>query len=168
MTISSIITTGADAFPLYIMISSLLEGIIFQDNRGLIFFIVLCINFIINMVLKSILWKPYRKSAARPAGGSPDKCGDKYGNPSGHSQFASFFAVFWILYILNSKLFDNFIANALSCISLILIAIIVGWSRIYIKCHTLPQVLLGSTIGVIVGGLGFFATKGMLITKGVR
>ena len=163
MTIVSIITTGADAFPLYIMISSLLEGIIFQDNRGLIFFIVLCINFIINMVLKSIFWKQNEINASRPSGSSKDKCGDKYGNPSGHSQFASFFAVFWILYILNSKLFDNFIANLLSCISLILIAIIIGWSRIYIECHTQSQVLLGSIIGIIVGVGGFFATKGMLI-----
>jgi dolichyldiphosphatase len=165
MTISRIITTGADAFPLYIMISSLLEGIIFQDNRGLVFFIMVCINFIINMVLKSILWKQNEQDATRPRGGTKAKCGDKYGNPSGHSQFASFFAVFWILYILNSKLFDNFIANALSCISLVLIAIIVGWSRVYIDCHTPSQVLLGSVIGIIVGAGGFFTTKDILINE---
>jgi len=167
MTLSTIITNGADALPLYVMVSSLLEGIIFQDNRGIIFFIALCINFIINLILKSILWRK-DKNSDRPLGGSKDKCGDKYGNPSGHSQFAWFFAVFWILYILNSKVFSNPIANVLSCISLILIAIIVCWSRIYIGCHKYSQVLLGSIIGAIIGFCVFYSTKNMLIPKNMQ
>ncbi len=40
MTITTTIINGADALPLYVLISSLLEGIIFQDNRGLVFFLV--------------------------------------------------------------------------------------------------------------------------------
>ena len=164
MAISTIIMSGADALPLYILVSSLLGGIIFQDNRCLIFFIALCINFIINMILKSILWNQ-DQNADRPEGASTKKCGDKYGNPSGHSQFVWFFSVFWILYILNSKIFDNKVANTLSCSSLILIAIIVSWSRVLINCHNFAQVLTGSIIGIILGTLAFYLTKNNLLRK---
>ena len=160
MTISNIITNSADALPLYILITSLLEGIIFQDNRGLVFFIALCINFAINLLLKHLMWN-MAQNAERPKN-APDNCGDKFGNPSGHSQFAWFFATFWIMYIVYSNTFNNQIANVLSIISLILIAIIVSSSRIYIKCHTLSQVLFGGTIGAILAIVAFFTTKKLL------
>jgi dolichyldiphosphatase len=164
MTITNTIINGADALPLYVLISSLLEGIIFQDNRGLVFFIALCVNFIINIILKGILWQN-QGNAKRPRGATDDKCGDKYGNPSGHSQFAWFFATFWILYIFTSNIFNNNVANILSCISLILIAIIISSSRIYIRCHTISQVLLGSVIGIFIGAIAFFCTRKMLTSK---
>ena len=115
------------------------------------------------MILKSILWNQ-DQNADRPEGASTKKCGDKYGNPSGHSQFVWFFSVFWILYILNSKFFDNKVANTLSCSSLILIAI-VSWSRVLINCHNFAQVLTGSIIGIILGTLAFYLTKNNLLRK---
>ena len=167
MTVTNTIINGANALPLYVLISSLLEGIIFQDNRGLVFFIALCINFVINFILKSILWAR-NENAKRPSGATDSKCGDKYGNPSGHAQFAWFFAIFWILYILISNTFTNTTANVLSCISLVLIAIIISSGRIIIQCHTLSQVLLGAVIGIIIGIIAFFCTKNILIPNNNR
>ena len=162
MTLSETIINGATALPLYVLITSLLEGIIFQDNRGLIFFVAICFNCAINLSLKYLLWES-NQNAIRPSGSSVEKCGDKYGNPSGHSQFAWFFATFWILYIAYSNTFNNNTSNVLSYISLLLIAIIVSSSRIYLRCHNITQVILGGSIGVMVGIVAFYATKNMLI-----
>lgn len=162
MTLSQTIINAASALPVYVLISSLLAGIIFQDNRALVFFIVLCINCMLNMLLKYILWES-DENAKRPPGGSVEKCGDKYGNPSGHSQFVWFFSTFWILYIGHSNVFSNNTANVLSYISLVLIAILVCSSRIYLNCHNTHQVLLGSVVGIIFGIIAFYSTKTILL-----
>jgi len=161
MTAADIITNSASALPAYILLSSLLEGIIFQDNRGLLFFIVLCVNFIINILLKTLLWE-------LPGSHRPNEnatCGDKYGNPSSHAQFIWCFAIFWILYITQSNIFLNPVANILSSVSLILIALIVSLSRVSQGCHTLLQVFFGAIAGIIVAIIAFFACKKLLMAK---
>jgi len=160
--ISDNIVNAAAALPVYVFISSLLEGIIFQDNRGLVFFIVLVINSIVNLILKALLWKN-TPNTERPKDGPELACGDKYGMPSGHSQFVWCFAIFWILYISYSKIFVNKVANVLSILCLLFIAIIVSQSRIFIKCHTRYQVIVGALIGSIVAIILFYITKKMLM-----
>ena len=52
MNFTDNITTSAAALPFYVLIASFLEGIIFQDIRGLIFFVVIVFNVLINLLLK--------------------------------------------------------------------------------------------------------------------
>ena len=158
MNVTSSIAEIAHTFPIYVLISSLLEGIIFQDNRGLYFFIAATINCIINVLLKMSFTHIASYRSDRPHD-APDKCDDRYGNPSGHSQFAWFFSTFWILYILNTNTFPNTVSNILSIICLILIAMIVSFSRVYIKCHTKDQIITGGIIGCVIGVISFYVVK---------
>ena len=57
MNFTDNITTSAAALPFYVLIASFLEGIIFQDIRGLIFFVVIVFNVLINLLLKFLLKK---------------------------------------------------------------------------------------------------------------
>jgi len=162
MSFTDNITTSASALPIYVLIASFLEGIIFQDIRGLIFFVAIIFNILINFGLK-VLMKNLSGSK-RPVN-EPGNCGDSYGMPSGHSQFAWFFSTFWVLYIYYNNTFKNKTSNILSIVSLILLALIVSISRVYINCHTTNQVLIGGLIGIIIGCVSFLCVKKMILPK---
>jgi undecaprenyl-diphosphatase len=63
--------------------------------------------------------------------------------PSGHT--ASFFALATVL--------SNYCKKRYVCISLLLLSILVGYSRIYLAHHFLMDVFVGALIGVIFGSL---------------
>lgn len=104
-----------------------------------------------------------------------------FGMPSGHSQLAWFFSSYIILNILQSNKFNihsfkfdkAFKHENLSkykymwfkIIFLIIFALVVNFSRIYVEnCHTLGQVIIGSIIGIISGIITFYI-KDLLMNK---
>jgi membrane-associated phospholipid phosphatase len=79
-----------------------------------------------------------------------------WGMPSGHSQMMAIFATFWVCYLL--KYFQNAEPAGLyiSIVIIILIALLVILSRLYVKCHNLLQVTAGTLIGIGLGYLLFY------------
>jgi len=107
--------------PSVIIVSSLSFGVIFNNIRGFIFFgICICCN-LINILLKTFIFKPiYYKFGNReiPILGRGDRPRGhpkldmlenyyshsvSYGMPSGHSQIMCLFSSFWILQIIHNK-----------------------------------------------------------------
>ena len=76
--------------------------------------------------------------------------------PSGHSQTALLFLTFITLMITDHH--SESLSNNTQYIllgSLLLFTISVLWSRIYLKCHTIQQVIMGSIIGGSIGYYGY-------------
>lgn len=146
-------------YPLAIIIASIFYSFISQNFIGILFAIGSIIEIIFNMGLKKITnymfpkFKPFLRPNPPNIGcGYIPNCNNTiltYGMPSGHAQSAATIAVFWVLYIL-----DNYSLNIysyLSIISLILVSMMVAYSRIYLGCHNILQVFVGSIIGLIYG-----------------
>jgi len=100
-----------------------------MDTRFILYFVL---SLLLNTSLKIVVNDP------RPT----DNCGTHYGWPSGHSQFASFLGMYLLLNV-NSEL-------------PMLITVVTGvsytmYTRLYMGCHTLFQVISGGIIGGILG-----------------
>ena len=117
-------------------------------------------NFV-NGILKYSITKPILGnktypiigSGARPKGAShcgiwkdpPDYKTKSYGMPSGHAQEATGFATYMILQNISNgaDIFD--IRNIIfSCL-----AIFIMYSRVYLNCHTVQQVIMGGLFGIL-------------------
>ena len=161
MSFISYINNTASSFPIYVIIITLLSGIIFRDVRGIIFFLLLIFNVLLNLLLKFLMKD--RKESKRPKN-EPGDCGDPYGMPSGHSQFVWFFSFFIILYIFFNNNYKDKLLNTMLILSLSLISIIISISRIYINCHTTKQVIVGGIFGIILAIIFFISLKKYFIT----
>lgn len=176
--------------PSMIIVASLSFGIIFNNIQGFIFFgLCICCN-IINVLLKTFIFKPlYYKCGNKniPILGRGDRPRGhpkldmlenyynnsiSYGMPSGHSQIICFVSTFWIIQILYSKTrckYENYhkltLQNNISIIYLILIALFVMYSRIVQRYHTIQQVILGGIIGCSIGIISFILFKKFFIRK---
>ena len=75
-----------------------------------------------------------------------------YGMPSGHSIIALMAAMFWSLYIIDNqpikKRWIGLLVLNFTCLT-------VAFSRIYLGCHTLQQVIVGGLIGCLFGYIGY-------------
>jgi membrane-associated phospholipid phosphatase len=150
----------------------LLNLIINPNYINILFVIAYSISFIINGILKYSTKQLYSYldtdyiypfgQGSRPTGAT--NCGTflkvsnpnaiSFGMPSGHSQLAWFFTTYYILHIINNKLqyINNNKYKYLSSLLLVILAVIVSYSRVYIdKCHTIGQVIIGGIIGIILG-----------------
>ena len=162
------------SLPLYVLVLTLLESIIFFDIRGLLLFLVGMFSEVFNMLLKIIFkflfykygtfkdngyYLPLLGRGDRPRYAkdcsffkncdSINKFETSFGFPSGHSQFIMVFASLLILFIYNKN------KNWFSILSVLLLSILAVYTRIQIKCHTIQQVIFGSLIGIGIG-YGFF------------
>jgi membrane-associated phospholipid phosphatase len=91
-----------------------------------------------------------------------------YGMPSGHSQTTwaiATYLIFKIIVIWYKKLNTEnkaitsfqYIWLILSCIIILLFAIYISYSRVYIEgCHTIQQVIVGGLLGVVCGFLIYY------------
>lgn len=157
----------ARAYPL-IVILSLLIGFFLTNNDNLLFLcITLVINDKFNGLLKNYVFKPILGNTnnyilglgKRPNGakncGYFIECNAKpsitYGMPSGHSQSTLFFSTYVILNLLNND-FNNRI-KIIGITLFILISVGIMYSRVYLNCHTIQQVIIGGIIGIILGYL---------------
>lgn len=108
------------------------------------------INYILNGVFKTTF------KEARPSGGIPLYHGeneyyirDKYGMPSGHTQ-SVFFALTY-LYLVKHSIYSLIIE--------LCVAMITCYQRWKYRRHTISQIIVGSLIGILFGGLSFSLTK---------
>ena len=84
------------------------------------------------------------------------KTSSTWGMPSGHAQITAFAATFWTLYIL-AKQKDDPKSSIISRIIVIwLIALAVWIQRIYSRCHSIPQILVGASFGAGFGVLSYY------------
>jgi membrane-associated phospholipid phosphatase len=84
---------------------------------------------------------------------NPIKLCESYGMPSGHSIIAILTATFWTIYILNNS--KNNLFKILSILILNSFCVLVCFSRIYLNCHTIQQVIIGAIIGFIFGKISY-------------
>lgn len=147
---------------------------------NLMFFIVKFLNWSIKTLIAKPIYSligkerlPILGIGRRPFGAV--SCGyilngkpsTSYGMPSGHSQIAwtltTYLLYKTIVRIKNltyvNKTHDIILCIWLSllCILLLCFAIYVSYSRVYIEgCHTLQQVIIGGSIGVVCGFLIYY------------
>lgn len=75
-----------------------------------------------------------------------------YGMPSGHSVIAFTIAMFWSLYIMDRQSGNK---KWLSVVLLNICCVIMALSRVYLGCHTIQQVIVGSLLGLLFGFVGY-------------
>lgn len=138
------------------------------------FFIGICVQLIVNIILKYSFHKIYKNrkiplfgSGLRPEGAA--NCGffyDKheskykglsYGFPSGHSQSAAFIS-FYLYFFVHKKYYKtNKLIYIILTTILILLMVITMLSRIYVEnCHTIGQVIAGALIGAIIAYIYYY------------
>lgn len=114
----------------------------------------------------------------RPPGASScgitldNKPASSFGMPSGHSQIAWTIATYLIAkYIIsnyydnNNKNNNNIIWKTFNLLFILICAVYISYSRVYIEgCHTLQQVIIGGIIGII-GGLIIYKLEDKLKHK---
>ena len=166
----------ARAFPIISGFSSLMFTIYSGKPQGIILALGLIANDILNDFIKRNIAKPLignKKlpiigTGKRPVGAkntaiflSEDikeqkKLSKSYGMPSGHSQNAWFFTSYLFMLILNN---ENYKYKIPSLIFLPLLSSYISYSRVFLNCHTVQQVIIGGIIGSILGSGFYFFTK---------
>ena len=161
------------AFPCTVTVFSIVSGILFKNKVTLFFGIYIYICDCIAMLLKkgtSLLYKffntdylPILGYGTRPKGAKHCGCfitesnlegiTKSYGMPSGHSIMASLTLTFWVLYFLDNIKNVKKRNHSIFLLGLICSSVII--SRVYLKCHTIQQVIIGSLIGAIFGYIGY-------------
>lgn len=162
----------ARAFPTIASFSAIMLTVYTGKYEGLYLLGGLLLNECINDFLKNFVAKPLMKNNSvpilgigkRPKGAKntsiflsenieeQKKLSTSYGMPSGHSQNATFFSTYLILHILNGGGLQDSIGKMISIGLLILLALYVLASRVYLNCHTTQQVIVGGLIGSGLGG----------------
>ena len=139
--------------------------LIYKNIFSLIMLIAILVNIIINLILKNNIMKwaethsysdpqskkhkhyiPIFGSLCRPIDkrcNKIDKIG--YGTPSNHSQISSFIAAFYYFYYKDTEDYSN-----ISIIILLGFAITIMTTRYTSKMHSIPQIILGSLLGIFL------------------
>ena len=133
-------------------------------TNGLIKFGVEHIFKFLGKTSLPILGRGYRPNGALNCGLSvscPSKLATTFGMPSGHSQIIWALATFIVMqvYYNGEEFFEtsDYIGRSIGIsIATLLFAVLVSFSRVYVKCHTIQQVTLGALIGAGIGAGAFF------------
>jgi len=162
---SDIVDGFLRAYPLLIVFSSLMEGLLNKSNENIVFGLILLISDGLNQFLKNLVFRPligdgklgilgrgqrpvHSKNSGLFKTGRESR---SYGMPSGHAQIAWLFTTYWILKIAREK-DRSIVSKMIAEFILLVLAIMVTYSRVYwMKCHTLQQVLMGSSVGIALG-----------------
>jgi dolichyldiphosphatase len=150
----------------------ILQSLVTQDWTGIYFTggLFLFGDVLNGLVLKPLFKKlgPNVKMFQRPSQfGTGDGCGiypncaasnvhGSWGMSSGHAQMMAIFAVFWIAYLLKYFADANAAGLWVSIIIILIITLLVIFSRVFIGCHNWPQVIVGTLIGSGLGYLLFY------------
>ena len=185
MSIKEIGLVFAQTSPLFLPIYAFLYGLISFNYYFISYGVLSFFNGILNYVLKKVSQIIYEKignkngmlpilgRGMRPSGAY--NCDDiipsrnkiqstSFGMPSGHSQSVWFMFGFFLLYLLKSKsknekqkskIFDIGLKLSL----LFLFCMFISFSRVYVGCHTVQQVIVGGIIGLSFGLIGFTLTN---------
>lgn len=155
----------AAAFVVTMLQAGVFGTIVSQDTIGIYFSITLLIFGSVANQLEKLIMKTIANSVSlfqRPNVPSFG-CGDfdsnsvdtTFGFPSGHAQAVGFALIFWYLYIRDQKGYYR-AKNTQVCLALlILIAILICWSRVRLGCHNWIQIIVGLFIGMIMGNFSY-------------
>jgi len=91
------------------------------------------------------------------------KTSHTWGMPSGHAQITSFAATYWTIYVwtkyreeTDEEKKQALLTSAIvSSIVMWLLALSVWSQRVYSKCHSVFQIIVGAMIGAIFGVVGY-------------
>ena len=166
------------AYPFFISIFLFLVGFIFQSDISIFLFTyILILDLVVVKGLKYIFQHIYKfldmeylpiiGTGLRPI--DAKYCGcfidehniegipTSFGLPSGHSIIAIAVSVFGSYYILEN--YPDTLKRKLSLTILNLLGIFMASSRIWLGCHTIQQVIIGSLIGYLCGYYGYILWK---------
>ena len=124
----------------YLLIITAILLIIFRDRKESILIpINLGVSVLLNQVFKSIIRRPRPEYKLIKQGG--------YSFPSGHAMLAvAFYGL--LLYLVNRHVKKKALRIILSTL-LIILMILIGFSRIYLGVHYLSDVIAGYSLGII-------------------
>ncbi|KAJ3369190.1 hypothetical protein GGF31_005471 [Allomyces arbusculus] len=81
--------------------------------------------------------------------------GKGYGMPSSHAQFMSYWCIFVVLLAhAERRRIPSWLAPLIQLAALAIAALVI-YSRVHLQYHTVVQVLAGTAIGAVVGGIWF-------------
>ena len=164
----------ARAYPFFVPFFSFFFGIVFQNNLSIYFtFLVIIVDVILITSLKNISRYIYnllnidrlpilglgkRPDGAKYCGcfideNNIDKISTSFGMPSGHSIVAMTTCIFWSRYIMDN--YPKSYKRDLSIFLLYSVSLFILFSRIWLGCHTIQQVIIGSFIGSFIGYEGY-------------
>lgn len=164
----------ARSYPLFVPFFSFLFGVLFQNKLSTYFSLLLIVVDVIlitslkssarllynylNVVNLPIIGRGSRPEGAMYCGCFVDennigKLSSSFGMPSGHSIIAMTTCVFWSNYILDN--YPKTWQRDFSLIILYSISAFILFSRVWLGCHTIQQVIVGSIIGSYVGYYGY-------------
>lgn len=104
-----------------------------------------------SSVLKDIIAQP------RP---QPQLYLDEYGMPSSHTVFAFYFGFMILFQIISIPKDQMHILFKLFYIAVVIfLTCFVGFARVYLEYHSVPQVLAGGIIGIISAAIVFTLSK---------
>lgn len=162
------------AYPIFVPFFAFNYGIIFQHKLTLYFALYLIIVDSILVVISkktsryvyNVLNREYiflfgrgkRPKGAKNCGcfideNDPNKISTSFGMPSGHAIVSMTTSIFWSYYILEN--YPKDLKRTLSLLLLNSMGIMVSFSRIFLGCHTIQQVIIGSLIGSYIGYMGY-------------
>jgi membrane-associated phospholipid phosphatase len=167
MTQAGVLIDGfVRAYPMFIVIYSLMEGLLNNNEKNLLLGVILLISDFFNQFLKNYIFLPLigkenkipifgygrRPKNSKNSGLFKDgSMATSYGMPSGHAQISWLFTTYWILKIRNNQQRSD-ISKIVSITILVFLASMVTYSRVYwAKCHTIQQILIGMVVGIILG-----------------
>ncbi|XP_030853558.1 dolichyldiphosphatase 1 isoform X2 [Strongylocentrotus purpuratus] len=152
--------------PLVILVGFVTLLLFRRELHTITFFGGIVLSEGVNWIAKNTIQEP------RPCRGNDTLHGGlrtEYGMPSSHSQLMWFFATYTVLFIYirlhqpNSNLFIEQVWRHLAAIGVILVALLVSGSRVYLKYHTVRQVVCGGLLGILLAVPWFIITQVVLI-----
>ncbi len=190
MSIKEIGLVFAQTSPLFLPIYAFFYGLIsfnyYFISYGVLSFVSSILNFILKIIFKIVYEKignkkgmiPILGRGMRPQGAyncgvipTCDKSPSKsFGMPSGHSQSVWFMFGFFILYFLKFKSINQKQNKSWNWILLLKISLLfifcmfISFTRVYVGCHTVQQVIVGGIIGLVFG-LSCFTLTNYIIQK---
>ncbi|CAN3372914.1 dolichyldiphosphatase [Diutina rugosa] len=151
----SIVSVHLSLLPIYIMVFYTSWFLITREIEPVIVVGGHLASEVLNKIVKHILKEPrpdFHKDFGKGSYGS------SFGMPSAHSQFAGFFAAYFLC-ILFKRVPSSRLNKIIVSTLLLVIMILVPFSRVYLWYHTIPQVAVGVLLGVVVGLAYYIATS---------
>ncbi|KAK6202672.1 PAP2 superfamily-domain-containing protein [Scheffersomyces amazonensis] len=152
----ALIAVHMTLLPIYIMVFYTAWFLITREIEPVIVVGGHLIGEILNKIVKRIMKQPRPDFHKDFASGSYSLT---YGMPSAHSQFMGFFTTYFICIILFKIKPLTSIQKRFASLILLITCILVPFSRVYLLYHTIPQVIVGVTLGSTLGLLYFTATS---------
>ena len=130
--------------PIFLMVSYVTLIVVNRDWRVFSMLVGQLLNEGLNNILKRTIKEP------RP----PTSKKDGYGMPSSHSQFVWYFAIYGLLCLSVSR--QNPWIRLIYAMGMVGGATGVSISRVWLDYHTVDQVLVGASVGSVIGILWFY------------